>query len=287
MRNRLISQLPSFFAPAPEALLSAPRPGPHALEVYDITYLHFHDNLELGVCVSGRGACQVEGVLYPFEVEDVQIIFPFQTHLSRSEGPQQSRWYWMNIDPVRALGAWGAPDLARVERLLYTRMGLCGIIDRARYPLIRELVVRVVLAEGEQRRLSCLYALIEELAAESQSLAPLSLKPSRQFLQLSPALERVQNCLNEGRAPQVDELCHACALSPAAFRRAFHLAMGQPPQQYILACQMKKAQRLLLLTDRSITQIAQDVGYQDASGFNRQFSKVFGMPPREYRARLG
>ena len=58
MRNRLNSPLPSFFAPAPEALLSAPRPGPHPLEVYDITYLHFHDNLELGVCVSGQGACQ-------------------------------------------------------------------------------------------------------------------------------------------------------------------------------------------------------------------------------------
>ena len=79
MRNRLNSPLPSFFAPAPEALLSAPRPGPHPLEVYDITYLHFHDNLELGVCVSGQGACQVEGVLYPFSAGDVQVIFPFQS----------------------------------------------------------------------------------------------------------------------------------------------------------------------------------------------------------------
>lgn len=287
MRNRLNSPLPSFFAPAPEALLSAPRPGPHPLEVYDITYLHFHDNLELGVCVSGQGACQVEGVLYPFAAGDVQIIFPFQSHLSRSEGAQQSRWFWLNIDPMRLLAAWGAPGLARLERLLHTGMGLCGIIDGTRYPLIRELVARVVLSGGEQRRLSCLYALIEELAAESQALPKLSLRPSRQFVQLSPALERVQACLDEGRAPRVDELCRACALSPAAFRRAFQLAMGQPPQQYILACQMKKAQRLLLLTDTSIAQIAQDVGYQDVSGFNRQFLRAFGLPPREYRARQG
>ena len=144
-----------------------------------------------------------------------------------------------------------------------------------------------MLSGGEQRRLSCLYALIEELAAESQALPKLSLRPSRQFVQLSPALERVQACLDEGRAPRVDELCRACALSPAAFRRAFQRAMGQPPQQYILACQMKKAQRLLLLTDTSIAQIAQDVGYQDVSGFNRQFLRAFGLPPREYRARQG
>lgn len=50
---------------------------------------------------------------------------------------------------------------------------------------------------------------------------------------------------------------------------------------------MKKAQRLLLLTDTSIAQIAQDVGYQDVSGFNRQFLRAFGLPPREYRARQG
>lgn len=189
--------------------------------------------------------------------------------------------------PGARAGRWGAPDLARVERLLYTRMGLCGIIDRARYPLIRELVVRVVLAEGEQRRLSCLYALIEELAAESQSLAPLSLKPSRQFLQLSPALERVQNCLNEGRAPQVDELCHACALSPAAFRRAFHLAMGQPPQQYILACQMKKAQRLLLLTDRSTRKSPRMWAIRMRPALTASSARCLVCRPGEYRARLG
>ena len=34
----------------------------------------------------------------------------------------------------------------------------------------------------------------------------------------------------------------ACALSPAPFRRAFHLTLGQSPQQYIISAQMGKAQ---------------------------------------------
>ena len=40
---------------------------------------------------------------------------------------------------------------------------------------------------------------------------------------------------------------------------------------------------MLLLSDESITQIALAVGYQDVSGFNRQFLNAFGVPPREYR----
>ena len=49
---------------------------------------------------------------------------------------------------------------------------------------------------------------------------------------------------------------------------------------------MRKAQHLLI-TGMSITEIALTVGYQDVSGFNRQFLKTFGMPPREYRAQTG
>ena len=283
MPNRSISSLPSFYAPAPLRWLSAAPHAPVPLEVFDITYLHFHSALELGVCVSGRGVCMVEEKEYPFSAGDVQIIFPFQNHLSRSEGDTFSRWHWLNIDPLHLLGAWGAPELPRLRRLLETGMGLCGIIDRKKYPLIGELVQRIVLAQEEKRRLACLYALIEELACESKGLPALHLRPSRQFTQLAPALNAVSQALEKGEAPAVSSLAAACSLSAAPFRRAFHLAIGQSPQEYIHACQMKKAQQLLLLTDQSVTQIALSVGYQDVSGFNRQFLRSFGTSPRAYR----
>ena len=283
MPNRSISALPSFYAPAHLHWLSTPTHGPGPLEVFDITYLHFHSSLELGVCASGQGVCIVEGREYPFSEGDVQIIFPFQRHLSRSAGDSFSRWYWLNIDPMQLLGAWGAPDLPRVKRLLETGMGLWGIIEKERYPLLAGLIRRVTLAEEENRRLACLYALIEELAVASADLPHLTLRPSRRFTQLEPALDAVPLALKQGEVPRVSDLARACSLSPAPFRRAFHQAMGQSPQQYIENCQMKKAQQLLLFTDQPITQIAFSVGYQDVSGFNRQFLRAFGMAPRAYR----
>lgn len=287
MRNRSISTLPAFFAPAPQSWLSTPAKEPSPLEVFDITYLHFHDSLELGVCVSGRGCCVVEGKEYPFSAGDVQVIFPFQSHLSRSEGGEYSRWYWLNIAPLRLLSAWGAPDLPRLERLLETGMGLCGILNRACHPLAAELIARVTLPGEENRRSACLCALIEELAGESRGLTPLKLQPRRSFTRLVPAIDAVRQALELGEAPAVSSLASACGLSAAPFRRAFHQVMGQSPQQYILSCQMKKAQQLLLLTNIPITQIALAVGYQDVSGFNRQFLRVFGMSPRSYRRQSG
>lgn len=283
MRNRSISKLPSFYAAAPADDLNSCADAPYPLELFDITFLHFHSVLELGVCVSGRGCCVVQDREYPFEAGDVQIVFPFQSHLSRSEGDEYSRWYWTSLNPMQLLGAWGAPDLPRLEKLLYTRMGLCGIIDRERYPLIAALISRVALSRDRRRGTACLCALIEELAAESNGLEPLQLRPERAFLRLEPALQHVQSQLDAGRLPAVAELASACALSPAAFRRAFRQVMGQSPQQYIQNCQLQKAQRLLLMTDNSITQIALSLGYQDVSGFNRIFLRAFGMAPRKYR----
>ena len=123
MRNRSIFSLPSYYVPAQSTWESEREPQPGPLEVFDITYLHFHSLLELGVCAQGRGCCIVEDREYPFVQGDVQIIFPFQRHLSRSEGGEYSQWLWCSLEPLSLLGQWGAPDLARMERLLYTGMG--------------------------------------------------------------------------------------------------------------------------------------------------------------------
>ena len=74
-----------------------------------------------------------------------------------------------------------------------------------------------------------------------------------------------------------------CAMPPASFRRAFHRVMGQSPRQYVQACQVRRAQHLLLNTNLGVTDIALSVGYQDASGFNRLFLHQCGLTPREYR----
>lgn len=283
MRNRSCTDLPSYYAPSPGAWLKNDRPYP--LEVYDITSLHFHDTLELGVCSEGQGVCRVEDREYPFCEGDVQVIFPFQNHLSRSEGGRQSKWYWVNLDPLDVLGTWGAPELGLLEQMLREKMGLCGILDRKKYPFLCELVRHVVLPGEETRRLVSLYALIVELAKVSSDLPKLSLSPARHFSRLLPAIEQIQSRLEEDLSTGVPAMAEACGLSCVQFRRDFLAAMGCSPQQYTLNCRMQKAQRLLLLTDRKITDIALAVGYQDASGFNRCFREHFGVSPQQLRQR--
>lgn len=53
--------------------------------------------------------------------------------------------------------------------------------------------------------------------------------------------------------------------------------------QYILKQRMSKAKRLIEETDLSIKEISQKVGYEDQGLFTRNFRRLFGVSPLEYR----
>ena len=58
---------------------------------------------------------------------------------------------------------------------------------------------------------------------------------------------------------------------------------GYSPLQYVLRRRIGEAQTLLITTDLPVTRIASQVGYDNPSHFNAQFSKAVGMAPRTFR----
>lgn len=283
MPNRSSSALPSWFAGSIPSDLTSAVQIPYVLDIHDITFLHFHAYMELGICLSGRGTCIVERQAYPFREGDVQIVYPYQKHLSRSEGSEHSRWVWLTVDPPSLLKELGEPAAERAELLLRERMGLCGILDRQAYPLICALAKTVIRSGGRMRRIAALAALLEELSAASESLPAITVSPDQRIRRLEPALQYLRDRLCAGTVPTMEALAQACAMSPASFRRLFHEEMGISPQHYVTLYRMTKVRQLLLQTDTSVTEISQLVGFQDVSGLNRQFSKLFGITPREFR----
>ena len=56
---------------------------------------------------------------------------------------------------------------------------------------------------------------------------------------------------------------------------------------FLNTARIRKACLLLTTTDKPVTWIAQETGYESASRFSRTFKKEVGMTPREYRKALG
>jgi AraC-like DNA-binding protein len=72
-------------------------------------------------------------------------------------------------------------------------------------------------------------------------------------------------------------------ISPFHFLRLFSGVLGVTPHQYLVRSRLRYAARLLVDEERSITDIAYDVGFGDLSNFVRTFHRAAGVPPLKFR----
>ena len=89
--------------------MNADSPNPAVIDE-----LHYHDGLELGLCLDGSGVFIIDGEPIPFSAPCVTILYPGQYHKARS-GLLPSRWYFATFCPELLL-----PDLgAKTSRELF------------------------------------------------------------------------------------------------------------------------------------------------------------------------
>ena len=81
----------------------------------------------------------------------------------------------------------------------------------------------------------------------------------------------------------LEDIADIAGMSVRHFQRQFKNTYLITPQEYIAMLRMQKAIQLLLRTDKTVTEIALECGYQDSNLFSRQFKKNTGLSPRCYR----
>ena len=81
----------------------------------------------------------------------------------------------------------------------------------------------------------------------------------------------------------VENIASFCGLNRTYFGRIFKETVGKSPQQFLLSYRMAKAAELLKLTELSISDIGNEVGYPNQLHFSRAFKNVYGVSPREWR----
>ncbi len=72
-----------------------------------------------------------------------------------------------------------------------------------------------------------------------------------------------------------------------ACQAQFHENMGKTPQEFLIFYRMTKATELLKLTDLSIADIGNVVGYPNQLHFSRAFKNVYQVSPRQWRSEHG
>jgi AraC-like DNA-binding protein len=84
----------------------------------------------------------------------------------------------------------------------------------------------------------------------------------------------------------VPSLARVAHVSPAHFSRQFSATFGETPHRYLQRRRVERAMELLRETDRPVTEVCLDVGFNSLGTFSRTFRMIVGESPSGYRARF-
>lgn len=84
----------------------------------------------------------------------------------------------------------------------------------------------------------------------------------------------------------VSALARVAHVSPAHFSRQFRATFGETPHRYLQRRRVERAMELLRETQRPVTEICLDVGFNSLGTFSRTFRTIVGESPSAYRTRF-
>jgi AraC-like DNA-binding protein len=83
---------------------------------------------------------------------------------------------------------------------------------------------------------------------------------------------------------RISEMASMCGLSESHFRKVFEEAMNMKPNDYINSIRIQEACKLMRKEDLSMEELGIRVGYQTPSTFNRNFRKLTGKTPYQWKS---
>lgn len=256
--------------------------------------VHAHEFSELVVIRAGAGVHFTDEEEYPVTAGDVFVI-----HGSTSHGYRQTQG--LRLDNIlfdlqklrlpaadlRRLAGYHAlcelePRLRRKKGYRGTlRLGMEDLATAGR--MIRELTGELS-AKTRGYRFVATAIFMQLLVFLCRRYEETQAQPPGQVLRIGEVLGWLERHYAE--AIRLEDLAGLARMSESSLLRAFRAAVGVSPIDYLLRLRIRKAAELLTGEALSVTDAAFRVGFADSNYFTRQFRKVLGCTPREFR-RLG
>lgn len=230
--------------------------------------------------LSGTGkllANDSKGITHEYQIHSGQgfMIFPRQINTYIADERLPWEYTWIEFDGLRAREITEIAGLSPDHPVYH-----------ASSKELRELMKNEMLyitehsAESPFHLIGHLYFFIDYLSRSASTMKLSGSGKVRDFY-IKEALNYIeQNFQND---ISVEGIAQFCGLNRTYFGRIFRKAVGKSPQEFILSYRMAKAAELLKLTQLSIGDIGNAVGYVNQLHFSRAFKNVYGISPREWR----
>jgi AraC-like DNA-binding protein len=103
------------------------------------------------------------------------------------------------------------------------------------------------------------------------------------YSEIAPVIEYIREQYPE--SVEMDLLARIAKLSVRTFQRRFRKIFNVAPMEYLRQFRVGRACQLLAETNATVTMIAAECGFCDHSHLNREFFRMIGSTPTDYRSR--
>ncbi len=253
----------------------------------DVDNQHFHNLLEIGCCHYGTGDLVIEDDSYRFGENMVSCIPANFLHVTKSDDDVEAYWEYLYINPSDILKASNRTQ-QEINEVLEAVNQKAFFVNGEENPILFTLVSAIIeeMRRNEEYQRECVrgmvYALLYEIAQYNSGKGS-GISERNGTLMLENAIDYVEK--NYAANFKVSELARVCHMSETHFRRIFQEKMNMTPVEYVNFVRVKKACELIDKTDISMEDVAEKVGFITPSTFNRNFKRIIGTSPYQWKKR--
>ncbi|MCH4886854.1 helix-turn-helix domain-containing protein [Acidaminobacter sp. JC074] len=251
---------------------------------------HFHSSLEISMVESGSGMYYINGKVYPFTMGDIFVINNVEEHGIVLKEDEQMVNVVIHFEP-RFI--WNDDNFSRRFLKIFNdreddfNHKFSG--DSLEVKMIRDLIIDLN-NEFENKlpeyslmvkvKILNILALMLRAKNYDQSNESKSFK-KHEMKVIDDVLDYIEFHFTEEIS--LDELSKMAYMTPTYFSSFFKKLNGVSPKVYVIRKRIEKAMEDLTTSDDTVLCISHNCGFKNSANFNRQFKKLIGMTPSQYR----
>lgn len=252
-----------------------------------IDCLHFHNYMEIGFCYGGDGEMVLDEENIPYEAGTITIIPKNYPHNTSSTNFAPCRWEYIFIDVEAFLKEMYRDNQMYAEDLITIINNRAWAVESSKYPETGGMI-RNIMEEMRYKKqfytesvrgmiLSLLMNIVRMNHKETNKVR----KQSSGVSQMTVALHYIGKHYTEDLT--IGDLAEVSHMSETHFRRVFQKAMNMTPSDYLNFVRVQMACEHMKKHTDSMELVAEKCGFQSVSTFNRNFKKILGITPYQWK----
>lgn len=250
--------------------------------------IHSHKNFELNFIASGSGRRIVGDNISGFEKGDLVLLGPDLPHcweVTDAEIRSKPTCIVTHFsEDIIGSDFFKMPELEKVVALLkQSKRGLRFKMEDDGE--ISQILNKMTCLDGLEYYIELLkvFNLLLQVEDREKLSNPISYSPvfSKNLEKINKVYKYVfQNVQDGVRLAEASSLLN---MAPSSFCRFFKKKTDLTFMEYVIRVRVGIAAKLLAETDKQITQICYESGYNNLANFNYYFKKIMGVTPSNYR----